>query len=120
MSIRSSVDARRLDQVIRIEKRVDAPDAIGAPVATWVERVTTPAAADATMVRNAQPFLANEKRGPTAMTFWIRADVVERFCIDLSDRVVWKGRHYDISDMPDQQVRGRLAALIATAGLNQG
>ena len=120
MSIRSNVNARNLDQRIRIEQRIETQDALGDPIASWVERVTCFARVDATMVKNAEPVYADEKRQSTDTTFWIRADVVDRFGVVLTDRVVWKNRPYDIRDMPDQQLRGRLAALIATAGINEG
>lgn len=120
MSLRSSVDARRLDQQIRIERAAHGRDALGGPTKAWALRVACYAAVDATPVRKLEPLAGDQQRQVSDVTFWIRADVVERFGVAMTDRVTWKGRHYDIKDMPDQQLRGRLAALIANTGLNQG
>ncbi len=120
MSIRSNVDARRLDQRISIQRRIESKDSLGAPASTWEERICCPAAVDASLARDAEQNAADAKRPTSSVTFWIRADIVERFGVVLTDRVVWKDRNYDIRDMPDQQLRGRRATLIATTGLNQG
>lgn len=34
--------------------------------------------------------------------------------------MVWNGQNYDISDIPNQQLRGRFIALFVRTGLNKG
>lgn len=121
MSIRSNVDARALDQRIRIERRVNGKDALAGPTKAWtlvVDRVQ--ARVDGTPVRKLEPYSGDQQHSVSDTTFWIRADVVERFGVVVTDRVVWQGKPYDIKDMPNQQLRGRLAALVATTGLTKG
>lgn len=120
MSIRSNVDARRMDQRILLQRKTETPDGAGGFSVTWADLVPSgvPAAVDGTPLR--ERFGSNQILTLRDYTFWIRADVKQRFQITPLDRIVWQGVPYDINDMPDQQLRGRLIAIVAVAGANDG
>ncbi len=118
MSIRSNVGARDLDQRIAIQRRVTAPDPEGGEVVTWSPVVSCWAKVDGAPA--SEQFAADAERSMMSYTFWLRADVAVRYDLRLTDRILWKGQPFDISSMPDQQLRGRLRALIATTGANDG
>lgn len=122
MSIRSNVDARALDQRIRIERKTETRDADGHRTVSWALVISCWAAVDAKKVgeRWQEPEISSGVRSVSEYTVWIRADIVERYAVRIDDRVTWKGRIMDIKDMPDQQLRGRLAALIVRVGPNNG
>lgn len=119
MSIRSNVDARRLDQRIEIHRADMTQDSTGDLVPNWRTLIECAAAVDA-RPSSAEPVILDGIRSVGAYTFWIRADIYTRFSLVLTDRVKWKGKFFDIKDMPDQQLRGRLIALIAETGKNEG
>jgi len=124
MSIRSNVDAREFDQRVAFERRVTTQTGTGGETVTWTRLGGSPTAMYWAKVDGAkasgEPYIADGIRSPADYTFWIRADVFARLGLVLTDRIVWKGENFDISDMPDQQLRGRKIALIARTGLNQG
>jgi SPP1 family predicted phage head-tail adaptor len=123
MSIRSNVDGRRLDQRVTFQAKVEVQDDEGGLVDSWVDVVTNcPAAVDATplAIARAEPNLVNGIRSLSEYTIWIRADVKERFGITVVHRAIWRGQPYNIADIPDQQLRGRLVALIVSTGRNAG
>lgn len=124
MSIRSNVDGRRLDQRVTFQRSVAAQDDEGGFLpADWIDLVAKcPAAVDATplAVARAEPNFTDGIRSLSEYTIWIRADVKQRFGIGLLDRVMWQGQPYNIADIPDQQLRGRLVALIVSTGKNAG
>lgn len=124
MSIRSNVDAREFDQRVAFERRVSTPTDTGGETVTWIRLGSSPTATYWAKVDGAkasgEPYIADGIRSPADYTFWIRADVFERLGLVLTDRIVWKNGNYDISDMPDQQLRGRKISLIARRGLNNG
>lgn len=118
--IRSNVDARRLDQRIEFQRKVETRDDIGDVVVSWRRLVrSVPAAVDATKVSAERPGFDGIVLGEQ-LTFWIRYDVRSRFGIVPTDRLIWNGKPYNIDAMPDNQLGGRLAALYATTGLNGG
>ncbi len=119
MSIRSNVDARRLDQRIDLERKVETRDDIGDVVPSWLRLVTTPAAVDSTKVSQERPGQDGIVLGQQ-LTFWIRADVVSRFDISPINRIRWNGQIFNIDAVNYNQLGGRLAALYATTGLNRG
>lgn len=67
-----------------------------------------------------EPYIGDGIRSPVEYIFWIRSNVFHRLGLVLTDRIVWKGDPYNISGMPDQQLRGRLIAISAGGGLNDG
>jgi head-tail adaptor len=109
MSIRSNVDARRLDQRVVLERA--QRDANG-DVAGWAPLAPPVwASVDAEKANSPEAYRADGARSPGRYVIWIRADVHQRLGLQLSDRVAWNGLHLDIKDMPDQQLRGRLICL---------
>lgn len=119
MSIRSNVDARRLDQRITFQRKTQTPDGEGGQTITWNDLVSCWAAVDGEKA-SGERYVENGIRSVADSTFWIRADVMTRYGITLTDRILWRNVPYNISDMPDQQLRGRLIAVIARTGLNAG
>lgn len=120
MSIRSNVDARGLDQRILIERNFGTQASPGTIVADWQPLVVCWAKVDAAPAKGVEPYLTAGTRSRTDMVMWIRADIKDRYALTLLDRVIWKGMIHDIKDMPDQQLRGRLVALIVNSGINSG
>lgn len=123
MSIRSNVDARALDQRIAFERRTVTQDETGGEVVAWVLLGSSPTAQYWASVDGAkanEPYVGDGIRSVADYTFWVRADVFARLALVLTDRIVWKGRPFNILTMPDQQLRGRLIAISANTGLNDG
>lgn len=119
MSIRSNVDARRFDQRITFQRKTETQDSTGDPVVTWNDLVTCWASVDGEKA-GGERYVQNGIRSVADYVFWIRADIKKRFSLNLTDRLIWNDIPYDISDMPDQQLRGRLLAVIARTGVNSG
>jgi head-tail adaptor len=119
MSIRSNTDARRLDQRIEVQRKVETRDAIGDVIPSWVYLITTPAAVDSTKVSQERPGQDGIVLGQQ-LTFTIRADVRERFGIGARHRILWREQIYNIEAVVDNQLGGRLSTLYATTGLNRG
>lgn len=123
MSIRSKVDARRFDQRIIIQRNMNSPDeqdSAGQPIENWQPLIECWAAVDAAQVARRsliEPYIAEEIQSVLSFTIWIRADIMSRLNITLKDRVVWRGELCNIKDVIDQQLRGRLTALIVNIGL---
>lgn len=122
MSIRSNVDAREFDQRIAFERRVETATGTGGTTVTWTRLggLTAMYWARVDGAKASEPYIADGIRSPADYTFWIRADVFERLGLLLSDRIVWKGDPYNISDIPDQQLRGRKISIAAQRGLSDG
>lgn len=117
MSIRSNVDARRLDQRVTIQRYATERSSSGAMVGTWTDVIECWAAVDATMAK--ERFAADAERQVNAYTCWVRADIVKRFALDTKMRVMWRGVPYDIQDIPDNTLRGRLTALFLQGGVSE-
>lgn len=120
MSIRSNVDARALNERIVIERNGGTQDSTGDTPPSFSALVHCWARVDAQPVSGPEPDAGGGTKSLARYTFWIRADIMQRFALLLTDRIVWRARVYDIKDIPDQQLRGRLIALIAEAGLTNG
>jgi len=122
MSIRSNVDARRFDQRITIQRNTVFVDDNGNRSDVWADVVACWAAVDGKKVgeRWQEPEIASGISSVSESTMWIRADIISRYAVTVADRVVWKSKVYDIKDIPDQQLRGRLAALIVREGVSNG
>jgi head-tail adaptor len=118
MSIRANVDGRRLDQRITLQRKSSVSDGGGGFTVTWANLITNVHAA----VDGAKAVEQDHGgiRSVSDYTIWIRADVFTRFSLTVLDRVVWNGQNFNIADMPNQQLRGRLIALIVRTGLNDG
>lgn len=126
MSIRSNVDRAGLDQRVAFLRVTPGQDAGGFPTGSqrslgevWA-RVDGMKAGD----RYQDPDVASGVRTVSSMTVWIRADVFTRLGLTTADKAVWKKASGDVAldilDIPDQQLRGRLIAVICRAGLNNG
>lgn len=122
MSIRSNVDRAGLDQRVRFERNSAGQDANGFPTGTWSSLGEVWARVDAT--KASEVFVADAMRSVGAMTLWIRAEVQSRLRLTSADRAVWKRPGGDVTlnilDVLDQQLRGRMVAVIAQSGLNLG
>lgn len=108
-----------MDQRVRFERNYPTQDSNGDPVPHWVAVVECWAGVDGAKA-SAEPYITDGIRSEADYTIWIRADIKERFAITVVDRVVWKDDPYDIKDMPDQQLRGRMIALMVNRGINDG
>lgn len=120
MSIRSNVDARALDQRVRIDRKVQAQAPNGEMIVTWESLGEFWASVDGAKATSAEPATAGGVRSVSDYTVWLRADLYERLNLTLLDRIFWGGQPYNIADMPNQQLRGRLIALIVRTGDNDG
>ncbi len=117
MSIRSNVDARGLDQRITIQSQARERNSAGTLITTWSTVVECWARMDATLAK--ERMAAAELNQVNAYTCWIRADIVQRFSITAAMRVIWRGAPFDIQDIPDNTLRGRLTALFLQGGLSK-
>jgi SPP1 family predicted phage head-tail adaptor len=123
MSIRSNVDARGLNERVTLQRRSVSQDpTTGDPTTTWSDLITCWARVDGVKAsdRWKEPHLADATQGVTDLTIWVRADIVQRFSVVESDRVIWGARVLDVVDVLDQQLRGRLTALVCRLGLSNG
>ncbi len=122
MSIRSNVDARGLDQRIRFQRRTETQGEVsgseGDIVVTWPTVADCWARVDGD--KASEHHHDDAIRTPGGYTIWVRADVVKRYCITPLDRILWGCNVLDIKAMPDQQLRGRMAALICQANVTPG
>lgn len=118
MSIRANVDARRLNERVRFERAVETQTSSGSIVPTWALIVECWAGVDGAKANEA--YIADGTRSLRDYVFWIRADVFVRFALTVKDRIVWKGSVFNIGDIPDQGLTGRLITVIARTGLNEG
>lgn len=120
MSIRSFVNPRRLDQRIRFERNTPTQDGNGDPVDNWAVVGKSWAAVDGALARDPEPYVAGAIVSKQDYTVWIRSDVMQRYGLRVRDRVHWNDTYFDIKDMPNQQLRGRLIAFTMSAGENVG
>lgn len=119
MSIRSNTDARRLDQEIRIDRKVETRDSIGDVIVTWRRLIVTRAAVDSKKVSAERPGFDGIVLGQQ-LVFTVRADVVQRFAIVATDRITWNSKTFNVEAIVDNQLGGRLCELYATTGINLG
>lgn len=127
MSIRANVDARRLDQQVRFERKLVAQNpSTGDLTMTWTrigpKRCWCAVDAVKATDRWREPEIAGGQRTVSDFTVWVRADVIDQFQITDADRIYWLGgkQYLDIKDVMHQQRRGRLTPLTVQAGLNDG
>lgn len=118
MSIRSDVDARRLDERVTFQRKESERQTSGSMLESWVDVGQAWAAMDATMAK--ERFAAAELHQVNAYACWIRAEIVSRYALDTTMRVLWRGVPYDIQDIPDNTQRGNLTALFLQGGLSDG
>lgn len=118
--MRSNVDAREFDQRFRFEAQVNERQSSGAVTTEWSEIVTCWGRFDALMAR--ERIASAELRQVDAGTLWVRADILSRFGIDTSMRVVWVSngdKVFDIKSISDNTNRGRKASLYIERGLSE-
>jgi len=120
MTIRANVDARALDQRITFQRNTPTRSATGDVVDAWSNLKPCWARVDGAKAGSAEPHIGGETMSRMDYTVWVRAELVERFSITMADRITWKGRILNIKDMPDQQLRGNLIAIVCNTGLNKG
>jgi SPP1 family predicted phage head-tail adaptor len=120
MSIRSNVDARALNQRIQFHRRTLTKAGSGENVESWPLLKECWASVDGAKASSPEPDAGDGIKSQRDYTIWVRADIVQRFAITVMDRIYWNGIALNIKDMPDQQLRGRLIAIICNAGLNAG
>lgn len=127
MSIRANVDAQALTERVRVERKAETRSPSGAVLFTWARIVECWARVDGAKVGTPEPFVEGATQTQRNYIVWVRADIVTRFSVTPVDRVVWlptrKGaptRIFDIVDIPDQGLRGRLMGMIVRAGINKG
>lgn len=118
MSVRANVDRSSLNERIEFQRKAAGQDADGFPTGGWSSLGTVWCSMDATKAN--ERFVADGTRSVGAMTCWIRSDVFVRLKLTAGDRAIWKGKTYDIQDVPDQQLRARLIAVFLETGLNLG
>lgn len=119
MSIITNVRAGRLDQRIELQRKTVVQSASGNLVGTWSTLKEVWSRVDAEK-SGGERYVQNGVRSPADYTFWVRSDIVIRYSLTTEDRILWKGKLYDIRDIPDQQRRGRLIGIVAGGGLNRG
>ena len=118
MSIRSNVDRADLNERIEFQRSTVGQDANGFPTGGWSSLGTVWCSLDAT--KASERYVADAQRSVGAMTAWIRSDVHARLRLTSADRAVWRGKTFDIIDVPDQQLRGRMTAVFLQSGLSDG
>lgn len=119
MSIRSNMGVRRLDQRVTFQRNNGVQDASGDTPENWQNIVpNVQAAVDGEKGREAA--LGGGIKGESVYTVWVHADIVYRFSITVRDRILWGARILNIADIPDQQLRGRMLAMICRSGVNAG
>lgn len=117
MSVRANVDRTRLNERITFRRRTDTPDTTtGRLTTTWANLTSCWAAVDGQKAsdRHREPQLASATQSFSEYTVWVRADLVQRYAITDKDQIVWRARVFNIKDIPDQQLRGRLLAVFCT------
>lgn len=120
MSIRANVDARRLDQRVTFQRNTPTQAASGDLVDSWGYLIECAAAVDGAKAFGAEPAIGGSTLSRSDSTVWVRADIITRFSITPADRLVFKSKVFNIKDIPDQQLRGRMMAVICNTGLNAG
>jgi len=122
MSIRSNVDRAALNERVAFSRATVTQNQYGDPVTTWATLGTVWAKVDGTKAgeRFQDPELAAGVQTVSSYTVWIRSDVFDRLALTPADKLTWHGRVMDILDIPDQQLRGRLIAVICRQGLSNG
>lgn len=118
MSVRSNVDRAGLNERISLQRKSVVLEDEGAHRDVWSELGTCWAKADA--IKAGERYRDAKVTQVDGYTLWIRAEVFQHYGLTTNDRVEWRGRFLDISDIPDQQLRGRLVALFCVGGLNNG
>lgn len=126
MSIRSNVDRAALNERVQFMRTTVAQDANGFPTETTTSLGTFWAKVDGTKAgeRFQDPDVASGVRTVSSYSVWIRSDVFVRIGLTTADKAVWKKASgdvpMDVLDIPDQQLRGRLIAVVCRTGLNNG
>lgn len=122
MSIRSNVDAARLNERVIIQRPTTVQSVTGQVSVNWATLITCWASVDGLKVDQSRREV--EQSGKLTnmydYTVWVRSDILTRFSVVLSDRMVWRGQVLDIVDILDQQLRGRLIPINVRKGSTDG
>lgn len=118
MSIRASTNAQRLNDrmTFRRPRLDDNGDVVEWDLVVRDMRVGV----DGAKANGPERVAADGTRSVAGYVVWARAEEVQRFSLDLTCRGEWKGKYFDIKDIPDQGLQGRLLALLCEIGVNQG
>lgn len=115
MSIRANTDRAALNERITFERSSATQDEnTGRRTSGWAPVKEVWAKVDGQKARDHEPVQAGAAQSVSEYTVWVRADIIDRYAITDVDRIRWKGKVFDIRDIPDQQLRGRLIAIICT------
>lgn len=121
MSIRGYTDARAFDQRVTFERKSRVDEADGSVTEIWSPlHKSCWARVDGAKATSPEPMIDDGIHTPRDYLIWIRSEVFADLQLTPLDRVRWGTQILDIRDIPDQQRRGRIIAVIARAGLNQG
>jgi head-tail adaptor len=126
VSIRARVNPRTLDQRVRFERLAEPTrSASGEPLADWRHLCTCWAKVDGGKASGPEPYIGDQTLSPRDYVVWIRAEVFTQFRIRVADRLLWQRQGGDdvvlnVSDIPDQGLRGRLIAVFCADGRTQG
>ncbi len=119
MTIRSNVDARKLDQRIAFQRKINTQDiSTGAMTPTWFTQINCWAAVDAATAK--EVIAANAVQSIQDYVVWVRSDIISRFVITQADRILWGSTVLEILGIPNQQLRGNLITVICRAGSSDG
>jgi SPP1 family predicted phage head-tail adaptor len=120
MSLRGHIDPRQFDQRVTFDRLYQTRSATGAMVPDWVPLVTCWAKVDGAKATSAEPRIADQTLTVRDYIVWVRAEVHTQFTLSPLDRVRWKAHTFNISDIPDQGLRGRVIGVVCRAGKNEG
>lgn len=119
MSIQAHIDPRELDQLVTFQRDVATRSATGDKKPNW-STLASNVRAKVDGARGREFAAGGATVGQAGYTVWVYADIVTRFSIRPKDRIVWDGIALNITDVPNQQLRGRFMAVICSAGVNAG
>lgn len=118
MTIVSNTDPRRLDEVVTFQRNVGTQDTSGDTPENWTNLIACRAAVDGD--KASEMATGGGMKSRLGYTVWVHADIITRFAITQRDRISWKGRLLNITDLPDQGLRGRYMPVVCDSGVNSG
>ena len=105
-----AVRAQALRRQIRVERKVGVPDAVGGETITYSTRATLHA--EVKPVSGREPLVGQQYVEGEQYEFIVRY----RADVQLTDRVVWKGNHYDITALQEIGRNRRLKIIAKRPG----
>jgi head-tail adaptor len=111
-----------LNERVTIQRLTIAQNANGQVSRSWTTLITCWASVDGLKVDQSRREQDRTDRTINMYdyTVWVRSDILTRFDLKLSDRMVWRSKIFDIVDIPDQQLRGRLISIFVRNGATDG